>query len=192
MNVPQISRAASADAMNATISAAIDAYVTGFKAQIEQGGGAGACTLTGRYSVAFSSPNLLSLRFAVDEYQGGASDTPIAGSLNFDVATGAAIKLADLFTSEADGAARLSTESRTRLAVLLGRDGVGSDWIDPGTTPAMGSFDNAWVMTAAGLELTFQDLAVAPSGEGTPTIAIPWASLAAVLSPAGPAAPFLR
>ena len=178
-------------AMNAAITARIDAFMADFKAQLSSGGGAGPCTLDGSYSVALVSTSLLSLRLTMSEYLGGASDSQVAGSINFTVSSGATIALADLFTDPASGVARLSTESRTRLNALLSPDGVGSDWIDPGTTPVMANFNKSWAFTAAGLELTFDEFQVAPHAEGTPKIVIPWSDLKAVINPSGPAGQFI-
>ena len=179
-------------AMNSAITARIDAFLADFKAQLSTGGGAGPCTLDGSSSVALVSASLLSLRFSMLEYLGGASDSQLAGSINVTVSTGVTITLADLFTDPASGVATLSTESRTRLAALLGPDGIGSDSIDPGTTPVLSNFDKAWVFTAAGLELTFAEFQVASHAEGTPRITIPWSVLKAVINPSGPAGQFIR
>ncbi len=177
-------------AANAAMDAAVARFVDAFKANLATGGGSGNCTLDGAYSVALAAPGLLSLRLSVTEYLGGAAATTFASSLNIDWA-GAAIPLAALFRDQAAALALLSTQSRSRLLTLLSSDGVGPSWIDPGTTPNIANFDRAWVFTTGGLELTFQELQVAPHALGTPRIVIPWSALASVLDPAGPAARFL-
>jgi hypothetical protein len=154
------------------------------------GGGSGPCTLTGDYSVAYSSTTLLSLRLTFVQYTGGASTSTIAGSASFRT-DGTPVELADLFTSASAGAAKLSTESRTRLLSALGSQGVDADWVNPGTLPQISSFDSAWAFTGSGLELTFQEVTVAPHALGTPRIVIPWSSLAGVLDPNGPAGEFI-
>jgi hypothetical protein len=154
------------------------------------GGGSGPCTLTGDYSVAYSSTTLLSLRLTFVQYTGGASTSTIAGSASFRT-DGTPIELADLFTNPSAGAAKLSTESRTLLLAQLGSQGVDSDWVNPGTLPQISSFDSAWAFTTSGLELTFQEVTVAPHALGTPRIVIPWASLAGILDANGPAGEFI-
>jgi hypothetical protein len=185
--VPEEAAAAINSAVDVKVAAVIDAFKTvmGYG-----GGGSGPCTLNGAYTVAFSTTSLLSLRFTFVQYTGGASSSTVAGSASFR-ADGTAIALADLFTDPAAGAAKLSTESRARLLAALGSQGVDADWINPGTTPQMSSFDSAWAFTQPGLELTFQEIAVAPHALGTPRIVIPWSSLAGVLAPDGPAGEFI-
>ncbi len=184
--LPEDAAAAINAAIDARVTAAIDAFesVMGYG-----GGGSGPCTLDGDYSVALSTTSLLSLRFTFVQYTGGASTSTIAGGASFRT-SGAAIELADLFTDPAAGAAKLSTESRARLLAQLGSQGVDAGWVNPGTLPQMSSFDSAWVLTQAGLELTFQEITVAPHALGTPRIVIPWASLAGVLAPDGPVGQF--
>jgi hypothetical protein len=174
-------------AIDAKVQAAIDFFVTtmGYG-----GGGAGPCTLTGSYNVALSTTRLLSLRLTFAQYTGGASSSTIASSVNLTT-SGQAIALADLFADPSAGAAKLSTESRTRLLGLLSKDGVDAGWINPGTEPVMSNFDSAWAFTAGGLELTFQEVTVAPHALGTPRIVIPWSTLASVLAPGGPAGEFI-
>jgi hypothetical protein len=180
-----------AAAMNAAVDAKVAGAIDAFEAVMAYGGGgAGPCTLAGDYSVALSTTSLLSLRFTFVQYTGGAGASTIAAGASFRT-DGTAIALADLFTDPAAGAAKLSTESRSRLLAKLGSQGVDAGWVNPGTLPQLSSFDSAWAFTTAGLELTFQEITVAPHALGTPTIVIPWPSLAGVLAPDGPAGEFV-
>jgi hypothetical protein len=180
-----------ADAVNAVLDDKVTEAIDAFETVMGYGGGgSGPCTLTGDYSVAYSSTTLLSLRLTFVQYTGGASASTIAGSASFRT-DGTPIELADLFTSPSAGAAKLSAESRTRLLAALGSQGVDADWVNPGTLPQISSFDSAWAFTGSGLELTFQEVSVAPHALGTPRIVIPWSSLAGVLDPNGPAAEFI-
>jgi len=180
-----------AAAMNAAIDAKVQATIEAFKTAMGAGGGgSGPCTLNGSYSIALSTTRLLSLRLPVTQFTGGANSSAIPGSVNLTT-SGTTIALADLFVDPSVGAAKLSTESRTRLLAQLSKDGVDAGWVNQGTEPMIASFDSAWVFTEAGLELTFQEITVAPHALGTPTIVIPWASLASVLDPTGPAGGFI-
>jgi hypothetical protein len=187
---PVVSGVSGAVAINAAVTAKVTGYINDFKAQLPHGGGAGPCSLDGTYSIGLNSKTLLSIRFTIVEALGGASVGTLAGGLNFGVADGVTIALADLFANAAAGAGALSTQSRALLLAKLGPDGVDASYIDPGTTAAMSNFDKAWVFTTAGLEVTFAEVQVAPAVEGTPTITIPWASIKAVLAPNGPAGQF--
>lgn len=186
---PVVAGVSGAGAMNGSIATRVDGYISAFKASLPQGGGAGPCTLDGAFSIGINSKTLLSLSFTILEYLGGATDTTLAGSLDFGVASGAAIALTDLFTSATAGAAALSTQSRPLLKTLLGSS-ADTAWIDTGTAPAMANFEGAWVFRATGLQITFKELQVASVAEGTPTIVIPWASIKGVLRADGPAGQF--
>jgi hypothetical protein len=189
-NKPVVSGVSGAVPINAAITAKVTGYINDFKAQLPLGGGAGPCSLEGNYSVGLNSTTLLSLRFSMVEALGGADVGTKAGSLDYGVADGASMALTDLFTGAAAGASALSTQTRALLLAKLGPDGVDASYIDPGTTPVMSNFEAAWVFTAAGLEITFAEVQVAPSVEGTPAVVVPWASIKGVLKTDGPAGQF--
>lgn len=187
---PVVSGVASAAALNAIIETRVKDIIANFKSDLPSGGTAGPCTLAGKYTVSLVSPRLLSLRFSMLAYLGGANDTQIASSLNFLVSTGALINLADLFSNLPSALNVMSTRSRALLPLLPEMDGIDASWINPGTTPLIGNFDSAWAMSGTGLAITFAELQVAPVPGGTPTITIKWADLKTVINPAGPAAEF--
>jgi uncharacterized protein DUF3298 len=177
---------AAAGTINAAIQSRVNSFIDDFTTAVAGSEhGSGPDTLKGSYSVAFSSVSLLSLRFGVDEYLGGASDDLRVGSLNFTLPTGTQIQLAQLFISTSAALPVLSSQTKTRLKALLG-----SDLAWP-ASPTMANFERAWAMTAAGLELSWQKYEVGPGAAGAPTITIPWASLKSVIDPAGPAAQFV-
>jgi hypothetical protein len=138
-------------------------------------------TLTGKFTVALVSSNLLSLRFALAYYAGGAHDINKLGGLSFKVSTGAAIAFADLFTSPAAALPVLNTQSQALLTALLGGDLTWSP------AAALDKVSDAWVLTTGGLELSWARGTVGPESAGPVAITIPWASLAAVVNPTGPA-----
>jgi hypothetical protein len=186
---PSVAGVSGATAMNTAIAARVKAFIDDFKGQLSLGGGAGPCTLDGKFTVGLVSNTLLSVSYQVSSYLGGASVGDIVGSQSFGVADGAPIALADLFKTEAAGAAILSTQSRALLAILLGASADVS-WINTGTTPFISNFAHSWVFRAAGLEIAFPQVQVASAAEGTPTILIPWAALKSALKPTGPAGPY--
>jgi hypothetical protein len=173
--------------MNNSIATRVSAYITAFTVPEPPpvASDAGPSTLNGDYSVAFVSPSLLSLRLTVETaITGGAHPTTEAGSINFDVTSGAAIQLGDLFTSPAAALPVLQTQAHARLTALLGAD---LSW--PATV-TMADFGKAWVFTSGGLELTWSQGAIASMAAGMPTISIPWSALSAVIARPGPAAAF--
>ncbi len=173
--------------INASIGTRVDGYISAFELSSLPvvATGDAPSSLSGDFSVAYASPSLLSLRFTVATYiSGTASTSAIAGSLNFNVTTGSAIQFVDLFTSSGDALAVLKTQAHTLLSAKLGKDLV---W--PATV-TMADFQNAWVFTADGLELTWSQGAVASQAAGTPSIVIPWSALKTVIAPTGPAGSF--
>jgi hypothetical protein len=189
---PVVAGVPTAAAMNAAITTQVAGYINAFKAHMasEESPGSGPCTFEGNFTVQLSSPRLLSITFAMIEYLGGASPEAEAGSINFRISSGAVLTLASLFVNEAAGANALSVRCRALLPAVLA-EGADVDWINTGTPAAMASYDKAWAMKPAGLQITFPETQVAPTAEGTPSVVVTWASLSAVLSHAGPAAEFL-
>jgi len=186
---PSVADVSGADAINTRVTDLVKNYIAEFKGQLSMGGGSGPCTLDGKFTVGLVSNKLLSVGYQISEYLGGASVGMKVGSQSFGVADGAPFALADLFTTEAAGAAVLSTQSRALLSALLGPS-ADIGWINTGTTPFISNFAQSWVFRSAGLEIAFPQIQVASAAEGTPTILIPWAALKSVLKPNGPAGQF--
>ncbi len=175
-------------AMSASITTKVDAYISSFT-----GSGlpvvappAGPSTLEGTFTVAYVSPQLLSLRFSVTTYiSGGAHPVTEVGSINFDVATGTVFQLESLFASSAAALPVLTTKAHAALAAALG-----ADLFWPATI-TMADFGHAWVFTAAGLELAWDQGEMAPMASGPVSLVVPWAGLAPVIANPGPAAGFV-
>ncbi len=187
---PQVSGVPSAAAMNTAIDARVNGLINAFVGPglPPVSPGDGPSTLDGKYTVAYLSPSIVSLRFEVDTYFTGAAGVDRKlGSINFTVSTGVAIGLPDLFTTPTAAVLVLSTQCQTRLAADLG-----ADLFWP-ASPTMATFQTAWVFTAPGLEFGWNKYDVAPGALGTPHCTIPWTepTLTAVISPTGPAAKFL-
>lgn len=187
---PVVSGVPAAATMNAAITAKVTAFINDFKSQTSSGGGAGPCSLKGEFEVGANRSVLIGLGFSEVVYLGGASTGAVAGSLNFIVSSGATVALADLFTTPAAGAAALSTQSRALLAAALDGD-ADAGAINAGTSAVISNFAAAWVLTSAGLKVTFKADQVASAASGTPSIVIPWASLKSVINPSGPAGSFV-
>jgi hypothetical protein len=184
--------APAATAMNNSITAKVNAYINAFTSSglPPLGPTDPQNTLDGSFTVAYNSPTLVSLRFMVSEYTGGAHPGDTPGSINFKVSSGAQINLPDLFTSQPSALALLSLQSRLLLAAELGAE-ADPGWINTGTTAVLTNFNHAWVFTTGGLELTFDEYQVGPYATGMPTITIPWGTLATEIKPSGPAAEFI-
>lgn len=180
--------AAVATAMNNAIATKVNGFITDFTGSglPPVASGDVPSTFEGNFTVALASPSLLSLRFTVVEYVTGAAHPfELVSSLNFRVPTGAAIHLADLFTGSAAALPVLRTQAHNLLLADLGVD---LTWPP---TPPMSFFETCWVFTTAGLEFTWNQGDVGPMAAGAPLVAIPWASLHAVIKASGPAGEFL-
>ena len=179
---------AAVTAMNNSITTKVNTYISSFTGSDLPvvAAGDGPSTFQGDFSVAFASPSLVSLRFTIStNITGAAHPTTEAGSINFDVATGAVIKLPDIFTSPAAALPVLQTKAHTALTALLGSD---LSW--PASV-TMADLGKAWAFTPTGLELTWSQGDVAPMYVGTVTINIPWSALSGVIANPGPAAGFV-
>jgi hypothetical protein len=58
-------------------------------------------------------------------------------------------------------------------------------WV-PGVTPDMLEH---WVVSADGIEVSFDPYTVGPGAMGAPTVVVPFSELAGIVDPAGPAGP---
>lgn len=179
--------AAVARAMNHAIEVRVDGLVADFTTAVAGTtlGPGVVATLKGTYSVALASASILSLRLAVDEYTGGASDELLVGSVNFWLPSGAVIDMGSLFTSAAAALPVLSVQAKALLT-----ESLGSSLIWP-ASPSLATFEEGWAITPAGLEVSWKQFEVGPGAAGAPTVTIPWSSLAGVIDPSGPAGQFV-
>lgn len=143
--------------------------------------------LTGKYTVALSTPRLLSLRFIVREDMNGAHPATSVSTQTYDLATGRAIGIGDLFSDAAGALAILSEKTRATLKAQLG-DAYDPTIVNEGTRPDVASNFATWALTPGGLEITFQEYQVAPAALANPVVVVPWADLKNVLNPEGPVA----
>jgi hypothetical protein len=173
------------DAITAKVSAYINAFTSSSLPAVDSGGQ--PSTLEGNYTIALDSATLVSLRFSVLTQVVGAAPVGEAGSINFVVATGAAISLGDLFTSPDAALPIITARTKDSLSRLLGSD---LSW--PAGSVAMSFFDKAWTFTKEGLEFTWSQGAIASANAGPPSAVVAWADLKSVINADGPAGEFIR
>jgi hypothetical protein len=132
------------------------------------------------------SARLLSLRFmGADYYQMAAHPNAIVFTLNFNPVTGDPLALDAVLLPGRMPALAALAEAHV-IADLYGGDAASFHaWL------AAISIDmlEHWVVSPAGLEVTFDPYTVGPGAMGAPTVVIPWAELVGVVDPAGPAGP---
>ena len=104
-------------------------------------------------------------------------------TFTYDLSTGRRLMLADLFRPGVDYLGWLSHESATQLATR--RDVYDPVQTPPGLTPTEDHFAH-FVLTPAGLDVTFDEYQVGPYAIGTPHVTFPYAQLRPLLATPGP------
>lgn len=148
-------------------------------------------TLQVDYSVAYVSPDLLSLRVNSYSYPSGAAHGgDLLTTSTFDLASGKLLGLGDLFRPGSQYLEVVAAESRAQLRAALATwttDSFTTSWLITGSEPTSDNYA-AWAITPGGLEVTFEQYQVAPYAAGMPIVTIPVAHLAGVIDPNGPLA----
>lgn len=111
--------------------------------------------------------------------QGAAHPINTVSTVVIDAATARPITLAELFVDEQAGLNRLSEQTRVLFPQRYG--GTVPMPEQRGNRPVAANFAN-WLPTAEGMQLCFADYQL---GHGAPTVTVPWAALADLLSPIG-------
>lgn len=143
--------------------------------------------LTGE--LAGGGDGIVSLYFNQTAYFAGAAHPNSSGHvINFDLRTGRALRLADLFRPRAP---YLREIARHAIAALIEGGAIDNDWVRRGAAPQAENYEN-WNLTPGGLLITFDPYQVASYAEGPQEVLIPYASLPQILIPDGPAARFTR
>ena len=157
----------------------------------EEGGASGGAeagpgdSLRGGGTVYLLDDRLVSVVYEMRIDWAGAADVDErVDSVLVDLATGAELGLRDLFVPESPWLETIGFFVRRDLDVRLGE---GVLWPDGrGLDPEASNFA-VFGVTATDLVVRFPMHAVAPGVAGTPEAVVPWASLAALVDPRGPA-----
>jgi hypothetical protein len=127
---------------------------------------------------------LLSLLFTAQFYADGAAHPGSTHrSVTYDLETGSFLGLERLFLPGADHLGRIS---ELCMAELGARD-IGFDMFSSGAEPTEANYA-VWNVTAAGLQITFEEYQVAAYAAGPQTVLIPYDQLADILDLSGPLA----
>ena len=171
-----------------------DAAVRDFRTGIGKDPQAGPnqpSTLQLDYSVAYRSPDVLSLRVSSYSYPSGAAHgADVLSTFTFDLASGRRFALADLVRPGSGYMDALAAEARAQLKLTLAdweTDSSMTTWLATGTEPTTDNYA-AWAITPGGLEITFGQYQVAPYAAGMPVVTIPLDHLAALIDRSGPLA----
>jgi hypothetical protein len=144
-------------------------------------------TLWLNYEVRYADSHLISVDFPQSVYFSGAAH-PLSGhrTLNYDLDSGRAITLAELFTP-GSGYLKVIADNATRA---LEGSQLGA-FFPEGATPDLNNY-GSWLIEPSGLVIVFDPYQVAPYSEGSPTVFIPFTALRQIIRRSGPAGRFIK
>lgn len=136
------------------------------------------------YEILEADPSLISIKFNVIWYGAGAAHpNTYSITLNYDLKGGRVLTLANLFKPGAkylDLLADYATKTLTDAGKL--------DFPE-GAQPKAENYQS-WNITKDGLQINFDDYQVTPHAVGPQIVVVPYATLASIINPNGPLAPF--
>lgn len=139
------------------------------------------------YSVTEGKDGIISIRFYIEEFAGGAHPSHNYSSFNYNLKTGSEIKLSDLFSEGSDYLTVISDYCIKDLENQKTESGdSGEGWIEEGAGPKEENF-SCFNLTDRGLLITFNEYQVAPYAEGYKEVTIPFEDLKDIINPDGPA-----
>ena len=165
--------AAKAAAFNAAVEKFRAAAVTDFKQSSADGipNTPAGSYLDISYDIFVTRKGMVSVRFSIDQYIGGAAHPSHASyTLNYNQATSKVLTLADLFkpgSKYLDIIAKYSTDDLKRQGRLM---------IPEGATAKAENYQN-WNLDRGGLLITFDPYQVGPYAEGPSEVFIPYTTL---------------
>lgn len=129
---------------------------------------------------------LLSIRFfGSDYFQGSAHPNAFVFTLSFNPVTGDLLSLDSILVPGGVLPLAAAVEQRVVDDLYAGDIDSFHSWV-PAITPDMLTH---WVVSAAGIEVSFDPYLIGPGAMGAPTVVVPFAELVGVIDPGGPAGP---
>lgn len=142
----------------------------------------------GSYKPLYSDGKLLSLQYTTSVFTGGAHPISAIKSINYDLAKGAPLTLANLFLSNSNYLVKISDYC---IPVLIKRKVSDDTWVKEGAAPKANNYDT-WNIMDIGLSITFDSYQVAPYAAGPQEVIVPYSVLGSVINPNGPLAKFKK
>jgi hypothetical protein len=176
---------AAATAINADLAAAAASIVADWRKELDPAPAMpeNPDDLTGDFTVAQQTDSVVSLRLAITTmFSGAAHPSAFVRTFTFNVESGRAYVLDDLFQPGAAYLPALASEARALVKAQLGDDAT---FLEEGTKPTADNYAT-WAVVPGGLEITFQEYQVAPHAAGLPVIVIDPAVLGDLVNPDGP------
>ncbi|HKO97186.1 MAG TPA: DUF3298 domain-containing protein [Pyrinomonadaceae bacterium] len=148
------------------------------------------------YSIALAKDDLISLSFGVGSYYAGAAHpNSYSESFNFDLKSGKAIKLGDLFNSGSKYVQVISAyaiQDLKKQAKAQGDDSMlDDDWVQRGAGPDPKNYES-WTIGKTGLGITFDAYQVAPYAAGPQEVKVPYSALKDIIRVDGPIGQFVK
>jgi hypothetical protein len=136
------------------------------------------------YEIIAADKDFISVLFSFQNYAGGAHPNTITKSFNYDLTRNAHVKLADLFTPNANYLKVISDYSISELKKL---DTV--SYAEEGAGPKIENF-HSWNIAPFGLKITFDRYQVGPYAVGDHEVVVPYSVLKPIIKPDGLLAQF--
>ena len=177
--------------INSQIIASVASWATAFVqnvSSISSSSVQGSSTLTGAFKSILVNSKVASFQFVLNSDVASAAQPSVnIYSLNFNLATGAAYALSDLFKPGSNYLAVLSQASIAQLTAQLAAQHVPAAELqnDPGLSPAPGNFA-AFNIASGSLVIGFSQGQVIGTAIGALTVSIPDQAVAQVIAPNGP------
>jgi hypothetical protein len=143
------------------------------------------------YEVVLATSKLISIKFVASPYLAGAAHpNHYSMVINYDLAAGKQLKLADLFKPNSRYLSIISSYCIAQLKKRLD-EFSDYDWINKGAGAKVENYAS-WNITKTGILITFDPYQVAAYAAGSQTVVVPYDLLKDLIDTSSPIAAFLR
>ncbi len=188
---PEIAEGTNAAAFNASVEGIVQSEENDFKQNVSDVAvPGGTSTLDIHSSVVATSSNFVSILLSTDDYfVGMAHPSHAMASVNFDLASGRAIALSDLFAPGSDYLSVIADYAMNDITKQI-KNGTYFSTLEyvaqSGGLAADPANFEVFNITPAGLIIRFQEYQVGPYASGPTSTTIPWGELSGILNPVEP------
>ena len=133
------------------------------------------------YEIYEYSEDIVTVKFDISEYTGGAHPNLYFNTMTFDLANQQLLSFTDLFQEDINPLTTIAPLAQEQLGAVLGTDEMTMQWIMQGTGDT--NFENYrnYAVTDAGLMLFFEPYQVGPYAAGPQSVTIDWEILSEIL-----------
>lgn len=145
------------------------------------------------FYISYADDSLVSVDFSDYFYYFGAgSRQAFSTTLNYDLAHGRALKLADLFKPSSDYLKVISDTCNRELRKRFAGESFPDAERIAGSVEGVVGDEKKWLVSREGLVVVFDSMEFGPGGAGENTVVVPFAALKSSIRPDGPLAPLLK